>query len=85
MAEAGSNTFANDGSFLEMFKKRMEQQKDKEKSKDVDEPAASVESTRVIECTQTEDDSTVTDSHDGSSASAEPDEKPVHKPYQVVP
>ncbi len=78
MAEAGSNTFANDGSFLEMFKKRMEQEKSEKKSKDVENPVS--ESTRIIECVQSDADSSVTDSHEASNA-----EQPVHKPYQVVP
>ncbi len=86
MAEEGtssSNTFANDGSFLELFKKKMEQQKDIQKSYLLEKPVT--ESTRVIECVRTDIDSPLTDFCEATTTSElNKEPTPVHKPYQVV-
>ena len=73
-----SNAFANDGSFLEMFKKRMEEQKRKEiggVSQDRREPTkATSETTKP----------TVSTTKPALSSATGVQKVSVNKPYQVV-
>ncbi len=79
---SSSNTFANDGSFMELFKKKMEQQKGIQKSNLLEKPVT--ESTRVIECVRTDTDCPLTDSSEATTSELNKEPTPVHKPYQVV-
>ena len=79
MAEAPKvNTFANDGSFLEMFKKKMEEQKSTKPSEPTEK--SSSDTTRVIPSVIPRENTPPDDTHETS----EPEKKPVQKPYQVV-
>lgn len=77
----GGNTFVNDGSFLEMFKRRMEEQKRQEKAKS--ELGAGTASTGKSLTAKT---STSATKPALSSATDVPDvpKASVNKPYQVV-
>ena len=74
----GGNAFANDGSFLEMFKRRMEEQKRQEKTKN--EQGAGSATTGKIETTKTSTSTT----KPALSSAADVPKASVNKPYQVV-
>lgn len=79
MAEAPKvNNFANDGSFLEMFKKKMEEQKSTKPSEPTEK--SSSDTTRVIPSVIPREDTPPDDTEETS----ESEKKPVQKPYQVV-
>ena len=77
--DEGGNTFANDGSFLEMFKRRMEEQKRQEKAKS-ELGGAGHASTGKSSTAKT-----ITSATKPSLSSAtEVPKASVNKPYQVV-
>lgn len=78
---SSGNTFANDGSFMELFKKKMEEQKGTKKSEAL-EKTPEFESTRVLPCPRENEDTPATDTHEASGL--DQDRKSVHKPYQVI-
>ena len=77
-----SNAFANDGSFLELFRKKMEQEAQLVQKRVIDVQGGNP---RVVENPETVDP-TQTGAHSQDSRTTESDKqkKPVHKPYQVV-
>ena len=74
----GGNTFANDGSFLEMFKRRMEEQKRQEKAKS--ELGAGPATTGKTVTTKTSTSAI----KPALSSAADVPKASVNKPYQVV-
>ena len=74
----GGNAFANDGSFLEMFKRRMEEQKCQEKAKS--EAGAGPVITGKIVTTKT----TTSTAKPALSSATDVPKAAVNKPYQVV-
>lgn len=74
----GGNTFANDGSFLEMFKRRMEEQKRQEKDKS--KLGAGPATTGKTITTKTSTSAT----KPALSGAADVPKASVNKPYQVV-
>ena len=77
--DEGGNTFANDGSFLEMFKRRMEEQKRQEKTKS-ELGGAGHASTGKSSTAKTITSAT----KPSLSSSTEVPKASVNKPYQVV-
>ena len=77
--DEGGNTFANDGSFLEMFKRRMEEQKRQEKAKS-ELGGAGHASTGKSSTAKTITSAT----KPSLSSSTEVPKASVNKPYQVV-
>lgn len=72
------NTFVNDGSFLEMFKKRMEEEKNRKETPN--NPLVSAP-TKVLETKPKSDQSTTPDKPAESDSSSSPGNKPI---IQVV-
>ena len=77
--DEGGNTFANDGSFLEMFKRRMEEQKRQEKAKS-ELGAAGHASTGMSSTAKMSTSAT----KPALSSATEVPKASVNKPYQVV-
>lgn len=78
-----TNTFANDGSFLEMFKKRMEEQKRLETTRET-KPLIKTEPVKSTITTTTASSSTPTSTTSTSSSVTDVQKASVNKPYQVV-
>lgn len=87
--EEKTNAFANDGSFLELFRKKMEQQQaqtfsqkrvlnvDDKTSSKVEESQERVHSSSTSACTDSQ-------SSDSRTSDSDKQKKPIHKPYQVI-
>ena len=78
-----SNAFANDGSFLEMFKKRMEEQKRQEEKSEGVKAKTTSSTTGGVTKTSSSSSATKTASSALSGASGV-QKASVNKPYQVV-
>lgn len=76
--DEGGNTFANDGSFLEMFKRRMEEQKRQEKAKSEVGARPPIKGNAVTTKT------TTSATKPALSSATDVPKAAVNKPYQVV-